>query len=196
MMLADECLEAFCETDEAHGERAVLEDLGDAVIRSDGLGVNPDTLADEERIVAAALGTLDLEAMQELTENQLGDFIKSFVELLDIALGLDGQARQVDAGKAQIAAAAGDLALRIVDVAHDPCPAAHVGNLGIVIIRLVVLQVEGGVEEAEIREQALGGSLDGQLEEIVVGISRIVVHALFDLEDLDRAFRHFRARPS
>jgi len=46
---------------------------------------------------------------------------------------------------------------------------------------LVVLQIEGRVDEAEVGEQALGRYAAGQLEEVVVGIAGVVGDGLLDL---------------
>ena len=70
-------------------------------------------------------------------------------------------------------------------VAHDPCAAAHVGNLGVVIAGLVVLQIKGSVDEAEVGEQPLGGGADGQLEQVVVGVAGVVVDPFLDFKNLD-----------
>ena len=70
-------------------------------------------------------------------------------------------------------------------VADDPGAAAHVGALGVRVAGLVVLEVEGGVQEGKVGEQPLGRGLHGQLEQVVVGVAGVVVDPLLDLEDLD-----------
>ena len=71
-------------------------------------------------------------------------------------------------------------------VAHDPGAAAHVSHFGVVVAGFIVLQIKGGVDEAEIGEQPLGGGADGQLEQVVVGVAGIVVDPFLDFENLDR----------
>ena len=54
---------------------------------------------------------------------------------------------------------------------------------------LIVLRVERRVQEREIREHALGRYPHSQLEQVVVGLARIVVDTLLDLENMDRENR-------
>ena len=100
-------------------------------------------------------------------------------------MAADCDARQVDRGEGQIAAAVGDLAGRVNDVGHDARAAAHVAGLGLRMAGLVVFQVERRVEEREVREHALRGHAARQLEQVVVRVALIVVDALLDLEDVD-----------
>ena len=81
-------------------------------------------------------------------------------------------------------------------IAHHPGAAAHIGDFGVVIPLLVILQVEGGVDEAEVGEQPLGRRLDGQLEQVVVGIAGVVVDPFLHLEDLHRENRGFPVCPA
>ena len=74
---------------------------------------------------------------------------------------------------------------RVVDIAHDAGAAAHVRNLGLGVAGFVVLQVKRRVNEREVGEQPLGTDAAGQLEEVVVGVTRIIADALFDAENLD-----------
>ena len=59
--------------------------------------------------------------------------------------------------KRQIAAARRRFRGRVVDIAHHAGAAAHVGDFGLRMAGLVVLEVERRVDEREVREQALGG---------------------------------------
>ena len=136
-------------------------------------------------------GALDLEAVQQLTDDKLGDFIESGIELFEISFCFNGKAWQIDACEAQIAASAGRFPFRVVDIAHDTCAAAHIGYFRIIVTRLIVLQVERCIKKAEVREKAFGRGFDGKLEEIIVWIAFVIIHALFDLEDLYRENRCF-----
>ena len=147
------------------------------------LGIDPHALAHEERRVVHVLAGLDLEALVQLAGHQLQLGIEQVEEQVDVALGADGQAGQVDGGEGQVAAAGRDLAVGIVHVAHDAGAAAHVGDLGL-RGALVVLRVERRVQEAEVREQALGRAVHSQLEQVVVRILGVVVHAFLHAEDL------------
>ena len=82
---------------------------------------------------------LDLEAIQQLIDDQRHHPVQLLEEQIHIAVGFDGQAGQVDGGEAQVAAAVGDLPGGIVDVADDAGAAAHVGDFGLRMAFLVVL---------------------------------------------------------
>ena len=197
MMLAGEGSQALSQADKAHGQSTMLQHLCHAVIRADVVRINPHALSHEERIIAPLLAALYLEAVQQLAEYQLNQLIQLLIELLDVMACLDSQARQVDAGKAQVAPATGNSFLRVVHVAHNPGTAAHICHLGVIIPRLVILQVKRCIQKAEIREQPLGGGLHGLLEQIVVRIPRIVVDTFLDLENLHRENRRLTiAKPS
>ena len=185
VMVPGEGDQGLGQADEAHGQGAVLEDLAHGVVQGELVGVDPHALTHQEAEVADLLGALDLEAVQQLLAAQLHLALQLLEEPLDVVVGLDGDAGEVDGGEAQVAAAGDDLAVRIVDVADDAGAAAHVGDFGLGMAGLVVLQVEGGVQEGEVREQALGGGLHGQAEQVVVGIAGVGGNAGLDLEDLD-----------
>ena len=120
-----------------------------------------------------------------MVDAQVDHAVEPFEELLDIVVGFDGQARQVDGGEAQIAASVGDLFFRVVDVGHHARAAAHVGDLCFRAALLVVFEVEGRVLEGEVGKQALRRAAHGQLEQVVVRLAGVVVDALLDAEDLD-----------
>ena len=124
--------------------------------------------------------------MEQLPGDQLHHGVQLLIEDLDVPVGLDAQAGQVDGGEAQVAPAAGYRLAGVVDVGHHPGAAAHVGHLGVIVPLPVEGQVEGGVQEAEIGEEPLGAGLDGQLEQVVVGVAGVVVDPLLHLEDLHR----------
>ena len=147
------------------------------------LRVDPHALAHEERRVVDLFARLDLEALVKLADNEGHLRVEQVEEQVDVALRADGEARQVDGGEAQVATAGRDLALGIVLVAHDARAAAHVRDLGFGRA-LVVLRVERRIEEAEVREQALGRAVHSELEQVVVRIARVVVHTLLHAEDL------------
>ena len=127
--------------------------------------------------------------MEQLTEHELHAPVEYRIELIDIAFGFERDPRQVDRGKAEVASAAGNLTARIIDVRDNSRAAAHVGDLGVEIAGLVIREVKGRVDEGEVREEALGGGLHRELEEVVVGILFVVADAFLDLEDLHREDR-------
>ena len=99
----------------------------------------------------------DVQALQQVIMTELDIVIIELPELVEIALGLECQLRQVDGREGEVAAGTGFL--RAVDVAHDARAAAHRGNGTVVIARLVILQVVRRVDIDEIREEALGTDL-------------------------------------
>ena len=189
VVLADEGDQALGKADEAHGHGAVLEHLAQRLVRVELFGVDPHALAHQEGEVAHGLVGDDLKALVELVDDQIHLAVQVLEEDLDVALRLDGQARQVDGGEAQVAAAVADLAGRVVDVADDARAAAHVGDLRLRTVGIVVLEVERRVLEGEVREQALGADPAGELKQVVVRLAGVVVDALLDAEDLDREDR-------
>ena len=104
-------------------------------------------------------------------------------EDFQVASGFDRDARQIDCGKRKIAPAVADRFT--VPVADDPGPAAHIGDFGIVI------PVKGGIHKGEGRIEPLGRYPDSQLEQIVIGVLRLIIDPLFHPEDdigKDRGF--------
>ena len=124
--------------------------------------------------------------MQQLLNAQINALVQKLVELLDIPLGLNACAGQVHRGEAEISPAAGGLPLAVVDIAHYPGAAAHIGYLRVVVALLIVLQVEGGVDKAEVGEEPLCRDPHCQLEQVVVRVLRVIVYALLHLEYLHR----------
>ena len=186
MVLAGQGLECLCQADEANGEGAMLQHFGHRVVPVQFVRVNPDALAHEEGIVVGFLAALNLETVQQLLYHQVDPLVQYLIKFLDVFVGFDADAGQVDGGEAQVAPAAGHFPALVVDVAHDTSAAAHVGHFRVVVPGLVVLEVEGRVDKAEVGEQPLGGDPHGQLEQVVVGVALVVVDALFHLEDLHR----------
>ena len=185
VVLANEDLQGLGQADEAHGQGAVLQDLTDLVVPLQLLGVDPHALAHQEGCVLHTLAALELEALQQLLDAQVDGVVQALEEEVQVTLGLDAQAGQVQGGEGQVAAAVADLTGGIVHVADDTGAAAHVGDLGLRTTFLVVLQVEGGILEGEVGEQPLGAAAHSQLEQVIVGFAGVVVDAILHTEDLD-----------
>ena len=90
----------------------MLEYLGNAVVLGELLGIYPDALTHQERVVPYMLAALYPEPRQELVNDKIHHFVKGSVELVDVAVSLDGKAREVDGGEAEIASAGDYLAAR------------------------------------------------------------------------------------
>ena len=71
--------------------------------------LSSQTLAHQEREVVYALFALDGETIVQLADDKLHHILELFIEQRFIAVALNGQARKVDGGEAEIAAAVGDL---------------------------------------------------------------------------------------
>ena len=71
-----------------------------------------------------------------------------------------------DRCKAEVASAVNNLPGRIVDIADDTRPAAHVRALRLRSARDIILLVKRRVQKREIREQPLRGYLAGELEPV------------------------------
>ena len=114
----------------------------------------------------------------------LNVFIQQLPELVQIALGLQSQLWQIDGGKGEITTAASFA--RAVDIANNSGTTAHGSYIGIVIARLIVLQVIWRIYIDKIREQSLGAYSAGLLEKIVVRIVWVVIDSGFELEYRNR----------
>ena len=187
----DKGLEGLGQADEAHGEGAVPEHLPHLVVPVQLVAVQPHPLAHEEGVVVYVLAALDLKALQQLLHAEIQHPVQPLEEDVQIPPGLDGQPGQVDGGEGQVAPAVADLPAGIVHVADDPGTAAHIGDFGLRVAGPVVLQVEGRVEEGKIGEQPLGAYPAGQLEQIIVGLSGIIVDAFLYLKDMNGENRSF-----
>ena len=85
-MLVYQSLQALGKADKAQRKSTMLQNILNAIIRTDGIRINPYALSHKEWVITSALGALYLEAMQQLTESQLYNIVKIFIELLHIAL--------------------------------------------------------------------------------------------------------------
>ncbi len=139
VVLAGQGLQGFGKADKAEAEGAVLQHFRHAVVRAELLAVDPDTLPHQERVVKDLFGTLDLEPVQELPDDKVNARIQDLIEFLDVPVRFDPDSGQVDGRETQVAAPAGNFAAFVVHVSHHARAAAHVGHLGVVVARLVVL---------------------------------------------------------
>ena len=184
VMLADQGDKSLGKTDEADGERAVLEHLAHLVVDGELLGVDPNALTHQEGIVAHTLLALYLKALEDLLDAQVEHTVELIEEEVDVLVCEDREPGQVDGGEAQVASAEGDLSCRVVLVADDAGTAAHVGYLGLGTALFIVSEVVRSVDEGVVGEEALSRYAEAELEQIVVRVAGVVVHALFYLEDV------------
>ena len=71
-------------------------------------------------------------------------------------------------------------------IAHDSGTAAHIGNLCVIVPFFIILQIKRCINKTEIREQTLCRYFDSQTEQIIVGVTRIIIDSLFYFKDLYR----------
>ena len=147
MVRAGQRLQALGKADEADGERAVLEHLAHLVVRAELFGVQPDALPHQEGEVAHAAAALDLEPLEQLADDKVEHLIKAAEKGLAVAACQNGEPRQIDGRKGEIAAPRRDLAGGIVGVCHHTRAAAHIGDLRFGMALFVILQVERGILE-------------------------------------------------
>ena len=86
-MLTDQRNQRFRQTDEADGQRPVLEHLAHLVVPAELFAVQPDAFAHQERIIAHLFARLNLKAFVQLLKDQIHAFIQHLEELVDIAVG-------------------------------------------------------------------------------------------------------------
>ena len=186
---ADQGRQGLGQPDEPHRQGPVLEHLGDGIVRPQVLRTDPDPLPHEEGEVPHQLVGLDLEPVEQLVDDEVDHPVEGGEESIDVVVGLDRQPRQVDRGEGEVPASPGLGPRGVMDVRHHPGAAAHVGDLGLGMAGHVVLGVERGVLEGEVREEALGTHPAGQPEQVVVGVVVVEIDALLHPEDLDREDR-------
>ena len=190
---AGQRLQALGKADEADGERAVLEHLAHLVVRAELFGVQPDALPHQEGEIAHAAAALDLEPLEQLADDKVEHLIKAAEKGLAVAACQNGEPRQIDGCEGKVAAPRRDLAGGIVGIRHHTRAAAHIGDLRFGMALFVILQVERGILEREVREQALGAAAAGQAEQVVVWLTLVEIHAVFHTEDLNGEDRRLTA---
>ena len=72
----------------------------------------------------------------------------------------------------------------VINIAHNPGTASHISNLGIIITRLIILEIKRCIQEAEIREQSLRRGSYCHLEKVIVRVTWIIIYTLLDLKNL------------
>ena len=71
-------------------------------------------------------------------------------------------------------------------ISHNTGTASHVSNLRVIVTFFIVRKVKWCIDKAEVREQPLCRYFDGQTEQIIVRISRVIVDTFFYFKDLYR----------
>ena len=80
MVLAGEGHQGFGQADNAHAEGAVLEDFTHRLVHIQLFAVDPHALAHKEGVIAALFGGLDLEAVEQLADDQVDLLVQHLVE--------------------------------------------------------------------------------------------------------------------
>ena len=108
---------------------------------------------------------LDLVAVHQLPGYQGHGFFQKPVELIQVAIGADGNTRQVDGCKGEVSPAIADG--RSVAVGDHAGAAAHIGHFA---VKCAVL---GSIHKREGGIHAGGRGTDGQLEQVIIRVAGI-----------------------
>ena len=193
VVLAGHSDEGFGEADEADGESAMLNDVAESIVRFEFFRAEPVALTHEEWEVADVLVGLEFETFEKFAGDEVHLFVEFFVEALPVGFladaggdaVFDADADEVDSGEAEVATAGYDAVGFRENRGEDAGAAAHGRDFGAIVAWFVVFEVVGGVDEAEVREEALRRDFHGLLEDVVVRVSWVVVDAFFDFQDGD-----------
>ena len=112
-MLANQCLQGFCQADEAYRKRSVLQDfcngiiwakplriqpnaLSDFVVGTEFFGIYPNALSHQERVVPYFLLALDCKPVCQLFNGQIHHVVQQREEFINIPICFDCQPWEVD----------------------------------------------------------------------------------------------------
>ena len=188
-MLACEDFETFCQTYKSYRKCTVLEYLFDCVVIGKLVRIDPYSLSHKEWVVLDLLLSLYLISVHQLIYAELELLIEQLIEDIDIVMRLDTKPREIYRSKAEVASACNYLAFGIVSVAYDSSTAAHVSDLGVGVALFIIFQIIRSIDEREVREKTLCGNTACQLEQIIVGIISVEVHAFLYFENMYREYR-------
>ena len=156
---------------EGNGGTTVLEDLADVVVRLQSHAASPFHIEDRRNPCFHPVQTGDAVHQRLLGDPQGG--IETIPEVRFVT-GFQGNARQVEAHDTQVVATFVDQ-LAILLVGTEEGAATHGGLEGAGHFHdLVVVE--------DVRIHPLGGTLQRQLLDVVVGIALLVVEAILDSE--------------
>ena len=147
--------------------------------------VNPHTLAHQEGIVAHFLFALDFKPFEQLVNDKIDLAVEFLEKEIDVSMAADGDAGQVDRSKGEVAPSEHDFPGGVVGIGHDTGTASHVGTFGIGIARLIIFEIKRSIDKRKIREETLGADPAGEFKQVVVGLTRIIVDAVFYFKDMN-----------
>ena len=193
VVLADERLEALCQSDESDAQCTVVDDALDGVRRLQLVSAHPEILHQQWELLCHG-SLLELESLVQLLGcdiQQVVELGKEHVDALLLVLdahAFDGELHDVDGREAQVASCdAGLLAPAVFEYAGA---ASHGCYLPLVALRVVssplLVLVECGIQVQEVREETACCHLACKLVEVVVSVLRQIVDASLLLPNLDR----------
>ena len=160
VVLADERLEAFRQSDKADAERALVDDAFDRVLGLEVVGINPEILHEQRELLCHG-GFLELETLVELAcchlkhIVQLGEESVDTLFLITDAHTFDGHANDIDRGETQVTAR--HAGLWSETIFKHTCAAAHSGHLPAIAFGIVGtprgVLIESGIEIEEVGEE-------------------------------------------
>ena len=193
VVLADERLEALCQSDESDTQSSVVDNALYGVGRVQLVSAHPEILHQQWELLCHG-SLLELEALVQLLGSDIQQVVELGKEHVDALLlvldahALDGELHDVDGREAQVATCdAGLLAPAVLEYAGT---ATHGSNLPLVALRVVssplLVLVECSIQVQEVREETAGCHLACKLVEVVVSVLRQIVYASLLLPYLDR----------
>ena len=180
--VAVERVHALVDADIAEGYRgpSVLENGRNGIISLEPYAAGACHVEDRGNPGAHAVEALDAADQGLLADCEAA--VEDLVELLLVMVGLNRDAREVEAHDAEVVAAVDLLHSVSVQPLREEAPAAH-----------RVLEGSGDADNLlvveDVRVHALGGALQRELLDIVVGIALLVVDTVLNREDELREHR-------
>ena len=191
-MLANESLQAFCQTNEAYTESTLIDNRLYGVCRLKFLATNPE-LRHKQRELLSESRLLEFETMVELAGCNLKHIIELSKELADTLFlilyihTLDSQTHDVDGREREVTTS--NRSLWSEAILEHSCAASHSSHLILVALRIVgtplLMLVECSIKVEEVREESASCHLASQLIEVVVWIFRKIVNATLLLPNLN-----------
>ena len=95
-MLANQCLQGFCQADKAYRKRSVLQNFCNGIIWAKPLRIQPNALSHQERVVPYFLLALNCKPVCQLFNGQIHHVVQQREEFINIPICFDCQPWEVD----------------------------------------------------------------------------------------------------
>ena len=96
VMLPSQRHQRLRKPDEAYAQSPVLQHLRHRIVHVQLIRIQPDALSHQEGIIAHLLSALNGEPVQKLAAGQIYHLIQTLIKRLDISMGFDAKAGQID----------------------------------------------------------------------------------------------------